>query len=354
MFGDIEQEKEKRIATVREALAGATELTDADKTALIQSNFMEFSRVITAHRGHKASRKLESLTVARAQFDMACATILEILDEFHVFSDGPGFQSPDNRVPFNRIIDRMRKELFTFSDLAHSVQDHARRVDKVWSSPGYSAKLAEHFGSDRLHNFVIVVRNALHHLHVFDAEWALRWNDAGEKSAHFNLKKFELLEDHDDWGAAKPWLEAAPAEIDVRALVTDYRARHAAFYDWYLGWCAANMPAEVAEYRALKLGHRQHLLRMEWNFLLREFLKRSVDPMAYLARFLTSKQVAEAKRLPPKSQALVEFVIECVDETGGCTPELREMAYKLFDVPGAQGATQAGLRQHQAGADPWR
>jgi len=335
MYGDTEREKEERIATVREALAGAVELSDADKTALIQSNFMEFPRVITAHRGHKASGKLESLTVARAQFDMACATILEILDEFHVFSDGPGFHSPDNRAPFNRIIDRMRKELFTFSDLAHSVQDHARRVDKVWSSPDYAAKLAEHFGSDRLHNFVIALRNALHHLHVFDAEWALRWNDAGDKSAHFSLKKFELLNDHDDWGSAKPWLEAAPAEIDVRALVTDYRARHAAFYDWYLGWCAANMPAEVAEYRAVKLGHRQHLLRMEWNFFLREFLKRGVDPMAYLARFLTSEQVAEAQQLPPKSQALADFVIECVDETGGCTPELREMAYKLFDVPGA-------------------
>ena len=335
MYGDTEQKKEECIAAVRETLAGATELSDADKTALIQLNFMEFPRVITAHHGHKASAKLESLTVARAQFDMACATILEILDEFHAFSEGPGFHSPDNRATFNRIVARMRKELFTFSDLAHSVQDHARRVDKVWSSPDYAAKLIVHFGPDRLHNFVIALRNALHHVHVFDAEWVLRWNGAGEKSAHFNLKKFELLDEHSDWGAAKPWLETAPAEIDVRALVTDYRARHAAFYDWYLGWCAANMPAEVAEYRALKLGHRQHLLRMEWDFLLREFLKRGVDPMAHLARFLTSEQAAEAQRLPPKSQTLADFVIECIDETGGCTPKLREMAYKLFDVPGA-------------------
>ena len=335
MYGDTEQEKEERVATVREALAGAAELSDADRTALIRLNFTEFPRVITAHRGHKASGKLQSLTVARTQFDMASATILEILNEFHVFSDSPRFQSPDNRAPFNRIIERMRKELFTFSNLAHSVQDHARQVDKVWSSPDYSAKLTEYFGSDRLHNFVIALRNALHHLHVFDAEWALRWNDAGEKSAHFNLKKFELLNDHDDWGATKPWLEVAPMEIDVRALVTDYHGRHAAFYDWYLGWCAANMPAEVAEYRALKLGHRQHLLRMEWNFFLREFLKRGVNPMAYLARFLTSEQVTEAQRLPPKSQAMADFVIECVDETDGCTPELRDMAYKLFDVPGA-------------------
>lgn len=335
MYGDTKQEKDERIADIRDALAAASELSEADNAALIGLNFTEFPRVISAHRGHKSSGKLESLTVARAQFDMACATIVDILDEFHSFSDGPGFHSPDNRVRFSRIIDRMRKELFTFSDLAHSVQDHARRVDKVWASPDYAAKLVEHFGIDRLHNFIIALRNALHHLHVFDAEWALRWNEAGEKSAHFNLKKVELLDDHDDWGAAKPWLESAPDEIDVRALVTDYWTRHAAFYDWYLVWCADHMPSEVAEYRALKLGHRRHLLQMEWRFALREFLRRGVDPMAHLGKFLTSEQVAEAQLLPPKSQALADSVIGCVDETGGCTPELREMAYKLFDVPGA-------------------
>lgn len=335
MYGETQAQKEKRIADIRAALADGATLSETDKKALIGLNFTEFPRVVTAHPGHRSSSKLESLTVAREMFQMACTDLLAILDEFHAFSDTPAFHSPDGRAQFNLLIARLRKELFTFSDLAHSVQDHCRRVQEIWNAPDFRAQLMRYFGDDRLHEFVIALRTALHHLHVFDAEWELRWGETEAKTSHFNLKKEELLNDHDGWGRGKPWLDAAPGKIDVRSLVTSYQARHTAFYNWYLGWTGAHLPADVAEYRELKLEQRRSLARMQWDFLVRQFLKRGVDPMEHLHKYLTADQAAKASQLPPKSQELADFVIACVDSTGGCTPELREMGYKLFDVPGA-------------------
>lgn len=74
---------------------------------------------------------------------------------------------------------------------------------------------------------------------------------------------------------------------------------------------------------------------MQWNFLLGEFLKHGVNPMEHLHKYLTSHQIVQATKLPPNSRQIADFTITCVDTTGGCTPELREMVYKLFDVPGA-------------------
>jgi hypothetical protein len=336
MHDETKAQKEKRIADFRAALVGGAKLTEADKKALIGLNFTEFPRVITAHPGHRSSCKLVSLTVAREQFEMSWADLVIILDEFHAFSDAPAFHSPDGQPHLNLIIARLRKELFTFLGLAHSIQDHCRRVQLIWNAPNFSAQLAHYFGSDGLHDFVIKLRRALHHLQVFDTEWQLRWGETGEKTSHINFDKEELLNDHDDWGGGRLWLDAAPDEIDVRSLVSSYRTRHAAFYDWYLSWVATNIPDDVAEYRDIKLQQRRSLARMNWSFLLPEFLKRHVDPMAHLHKYLTADQVAQAVELPLKSQDLADFVITCVDTTGGCTPELREMGYKLFDVPGAK------------------
>lgn len=336
MFESEEQRAERRIAALRSALAAGDAIEADDRLALSRLGFLEFPRVITAHPGHRASGKLESLTVARDQFEMAVVELLGIVDEFHAFADTPDFHEPDGRIAFERIVARLRKELFTFSDLAHSVQDHCRRVQEVWAAPDFRGRLGEHFGADGLHEFVIALRTALHHLHVFDAEWELRWAESGERSSHFNLKRRELLEDHEGWGRGRPWLDAAPEKIDVRSLVSAYAARHRSFYDWYLGWAGTNLPAAVEEYRGIRLEHRRGLARMHWNFLLREFLKRGVDPMEHLHKFLTSEEVARARAMPPRSVELAEHAIACVDTTGGCTPELRAIGLALFGVPGAE------------------
>jgi hypothetical protein len=335
MWGETEAQRATRMTEIREALAVTETLSDADRKALLGLGFLEFPKVITAHQGHRGSVKVDSLLVARRQFGMASDTLIALLDRFHDFSGTDAFHERRGRPAFERLLDEIQKELFAFSTLAHSVVDHCRSVQKLWNASDFDAQRESHFGSDGLHAFVTELRNALHHRRVFEAEWALRWDKAGEKSSHITLDKAELL-DGMEWSvAAKTWLATAGDAIDVRALTTTYRARSDGFYAWYLDWCDKNLPAQIADYRELRRAQKAGLAQSHWNFMLREFLKRSVDPVPYLERYLSEEDHAKALSLPPHSTELVDYVIACIDDYGGCTDELREMAYKLFAVPGA-------------------
>ncbi len=335
MWGETEAERATRVAEIREALAATETLSDNDRKVLLSLGFLEFPKVITAHQGHRGSVKLDSLAVARRQFGMACDALIALLDRFHDFSGTDAFHERRGRPAFDRLLDEIQKELFAFSTLAHSVVDHCRIVQKLWKAPDFDAQRKAHFGSDGLHEFVTELRNALHHRRIFETEWALRWDRAGEKSSHITFDKAELLDGMDWTVPARAWLAAADDTIDVRALTTAYRARSDAFYVWYLNWCDRNLPPQVADYRELRRAQKAELARSHWNFMLREFIKRDVDPMAYLERYLSEEAHAKALTLPPHSIALVDYVIGCVDDYDGCTNELREMAYKLFAVPGA-------------------
>lgn len=329
---DTKAERAKRIDAARARFAKIETLTEDDRKALFSFNFLDFPKVATALPGFEGDSKLESLLIARRQFEMACDTLLELLDDFHAFSDTPDFHHRSARHRFDLLIDRIRKELFTVSTLAHSVQDHCRRVRSAWNPTDFTDRLAACFGDDGLHDFVIALRNGLHHQRIFDAEWALRWSESGEKSSHINLKRDELVNEGGDWAKGRRWLDNAPEEIDVRSLITEYRARAAAFYDWLLGWCDLNVPPKVAEYREMCRRQKAWIARSQWSLALQIMVGKGVDPMPHLPEYLTAEELDHAMMLPPRSHALADFVIGCLDVYGGCDDMIRRNAYKLFGV----------------------
>jgi hypothetical protein len=126
---------------------------------------------------------------------------------------------------------------------------------------------------------------------VFDAEWALRWSESGDRSSHINLKRNELLQKGGNWAKGRTWLENAPEEIDARSLVAHYRAQTAKFYDWFLPWCESNVPALVVEYREVRRQHGAWIARSQWSLALDMFVARGVDPMPYLPDYLTADEL---------------------------------------------------------------
>ena len=54
--------------------------------------------------------------------------------------------------------------------------------------------------------------------------------------------------------------------------------------------------------------------------------------MPHLPEYLTAEELDHAMKLPPRSQALADFVIACLDAYGGCDDAIRRNAYKLFGV----------------------
>lgn len=172
--------------------------------------------------------------------------------------------------------------------------------------PIFRERLIASFGVDGLHDFVIALRNGLHHQRVFDAEWALRWSESGDRSSHINLKRNELLQKGGNWAKGRTWLENAPEEIDARSLVAHYPAQTAKFYDWFLPWCESNVPAPVVEYREVRRQHGAWIARRQWSLALDMFVARGVDPMPYLPDYLTADELAVAIMLPAHSAELAD------------------------------------------------
>lgn len=323
----------KRVETVRAFLEEGTKLSDEDRRFIEHLSFTEFPEAITAHHGHAGAVKFASLKSALRLFRASSAALIALLDEFHEFSGAPEFNYPASQGQVDEIETRILKEVFTFSELAHSIQDHCRRVQKVWKVADFQPKLVSHFGADGLHDFILSLRGAVHHITMFEADWELRWNDANERSSHYVLRKKELLEDCEKWDKGESYLAKAPEKIDVRSLVDDYIARHAGFYAWFVPWCEEHPPGEVAEYEALNIAHRRHIVRMEYRFFVQELVKRKIDPMPHLHKYLAPADFAQASALPLHSAELADFVIERYDQHGACDTELRALVYQLFGVP---------------------
>ena len=108
--------------------------------------------------------------------------------------------------------------------------------------------------------------------------------------------------------------------------------RHVAFYSG-LRLSDADPLAEVTDYRRCWNAQRRRSARMTWNLFTSEFLKRNIDPYAYLEHYLTPSEL-EAARLPPqRSREQVDFIIEAADEFSACDDNLRVAIYRVFAVP---------------------
>jgi hypothetical protein len=143
-----------------------------------------------------------------------------------------------------------------------------------------------------------------------------------------------------DWNAgARRYLAARNKDVDIGELAPLYHRRVHDFYDTLLDETDKSPPAEVADYRRCWNAHRQRGARLMWGFLLAQYLTCGLDPYNYLDRYLTPAELQAARKLPDRSRAQVDFIIQSVDEFSACDERLRLMIYRLFGVPDHQAAT---------------
>lgn len=89
-------------------------------------------------------------------------------------------------------------------------------VRKLWEPFNTSARLAECFGNDGLHDFICNLRNALHHCSMIEADWHITQNVGKDTICRFTFEKEELLSGYDSWNVgARHYLDNASRRIDV-------------------------------------------------------------------------------------------------------------------------------------------
>jgi len=327
-----QERKHRQKELIRHALSVSPIPVADDLRNAVATLFVTDARdVLRAHPGFDLEDKLRSIRTTLQLFDQAFADLLDALAAFDAFSRRPEFSYRSQRAEHDLIERRIRKEIFAFSELAHSLQDHSRHVKSRWEASVTAQRIAACFGDDGLHDFVCGLRTVLHHLLMLDASWEIRGSGA-EATSHYLFKTHDLLD------AAKRkkklnsdalrYLASCDENIDIGELAPIYHRRVHNFYDPLL----ANPPAEVADYRRCWNAHRQRSARTIWAFMLSEFQSHGVDPYSYLDRFLTPAEIETARRLPHRSQEQVDFIISSIDEFSACDEALRRTVYQLFGV----------------------
>jgi hypothetical protein len=171
--------KSEALKAIGELLQSSNAPVDATlRRRLVWLFITDFMEVMKSHQGYNLELKHRSLQTTfnlflRAKVDLVCA-----LDEFDRLSRSGEFL-PRTNTARTSIQDKIRKELYCFSSLAHSLQDHCRRLSHDWNGFYVRAALAKHFGDDGLHDFICGLRSALHHRQMAEAVPSRSWLELG-------------------------------------------------------------------------------------------------------------------------------------------------------------------------------
>lgn len=326
--------KNERKAQLCADVAMATELiSDTLLGGLCNLFITDFVDVIRQHPGFALEDKRRSLQTTLTLFEKSRADVIAALDDFDTFRKSGCFHWRAKRVQRVAIETSIRKEIYCFASLAHSLEDHCRQITKHdWSPPDLLTCREKYFGVDGFHDFVCGLRVALHHRNMVEAEWLIK-GSGEEATGHYTFDKRELLSVSNSWRLAGiAYLESADKTIDVRHLINEYSPRVLAFYKWFFSEFESQQFWAVKDFRRCWSQKMSLSAAQEWRLLLTMLLsaKAPIDPYKYLDQYLTKDEIDDAMRYPIHSKEQVDYIISVLDERNACTDEIREMAYKLF------------------------
>lgn len=330
---DKRQKLERRAAVEKALEFGPIPVPQDTVDALCNLFITDAIEALRKHPGFEFEEKIRSLRTTLKLFERATADLATALTDFQSFSESSEGQYPSGLPRTDELESRVRKEIFAFCALAHSLQDHCRRVRSIWEPADFADRMHAHFGMDGLHDFICGIRTALHHVSMIEADWSVQ-HQGTETSSQFTLSKIELQGVLDNWSkSALGYLDRAPEKIDIGELGQQYASRVGAFYSPYLDDLEQNLPANVHDYRRCWRTKRAHDHLSTWKFFVQMFLQNNVDPLQHLHKFLKPDDLQRAQNFPSRSREQVDFVVSVPDTYGTCDDEMRKLAYQLFLVP---------------------
>ncbi len=316
-------------------------------------------QILRSHPGHHLVSLRRSHQVSLSIFETAANHLVTAITDFEqeAVRDNSTIFRRECDAQLKRIEENIQKEMFSVTAAAHSLVDHTRRL--VAKIP--VAEFAEHrlilFGDDGLHEFVIGLRTLLHHLQIV-AAGAQTIQSAAGRSATFVLSRSALanaIEDHGGSFSAgqstkiQSFIAGAPAHIDLRKLVEDYRDRALAFNQWLSKEIKTATPVEMSDYDRCRLEQKREGARLSWNALMGNWLKNwpaPPDPHKHLSKFLSENEIEAVYKLPRNSKEQVDLVIRFMDIDEAADDNIRNQAYELFERSpplDLQGSATSGI-----------
>jgi len=331
---------------LRQAVARSTPPLTADLVqALIHLNDRYTREIMREHKGFTLAERRTSYLTSLAIMEQCLQDLLAEICAFEAaaLTEDSTLFDRNGDADLKRFERAIQKELFATANAAASLVDHARRVDKCQPIPNYKTKQIECFGTDGLHDFVIALRVMLHHLHIVEAGWNMTTSfSEGTKTASFTISRATIERviasspdrfDRPADAAMKTYVQAAPEQIDLRAVFLDYRARMARFHAWMKNVLESESLIALRDYDFVLREKVKSDKRMFWKAMMGNWLnwKKSPDPHNHIARYLTPEQLTEVYALPRNSKEQVDLVLRYGDKDGIVDDALRKQAYELFE-----------------------
>lgn len=301
--------------------------------------------IMRSHEGYRLAGKRDSYRTSLDILRRSLRCLLDMISSFgaEALAEETNLFGPLGGERLGEIKLDIQKELFTCTNAAVSLVDHARRIVEKVSLPDYDSRRRECFGTDGLHELVVSLRVLLHHLHVVDAGWNLTSDyRSGTKTASFVLDKEALgriiaenkkgLTSAQSIGATA-YIDAQPSSIDLRQIFADYAARVDRFNDWLTSELQSESIVVLRDYDSIIQEKALRDRRMMYHALLGNWLRnweRPPDPHNHLIHWLTAEQLEAVYKLPRNSREQVNLVISYADQEGVVDDYLREEIYELF------------------------
>ncbi len=292
---------------------------------------LDFPNVISSHPGFVLDRKTKSLWAALETFRLAYADLqINLRNSAHTTRR----IGPTERIKSSeRIVASVVKEIFALCSAASALKAHARRVRNLVPENEFHSQLGKSFDRGQ-HEFVIALRNVLTHEMFVEADWKITYHfgtDA-KKVTTFEFSSEQLTAAANFNEEAKSYMRRCGRTINVDTLFAEYTARVMAFYKWLRERIESQLPAEVMDYRRCVVAHKAHMARIHWRLILRHVVDRGLDPYQYLDKYMECEELDEIKRLPHRSSAQVNRIIQIIDTDQACDEELRDLVFRLFRV----------------------
>ena len=182
--------------------------------------------------------------------------VTKLLDLMTVDPRGDALGNVSNRARLDAAMEEVLRLLHNFVAAAKSLVDHSRTLyrdlyEKTGLFPDYTTEAKSRFEEESLVQFVNGLRQFAQHYRLPALSYVTNFHVERGLQKKLVLQKANLVE-FSGWNApAKKYLDAAPAQIDIREVVDAYEVAVGAFYKWMEGRLkeihAADMAAVTAK-----------------------------------------------------------------------------------------------------------
>lgn len=259
--------------------------------------------ILQEHRGFILQERIDAVNKARQVFNRAVDDLLAIREQMAA-ADAAGRLSDRSVGDHLEAINiSAQKEMFAAASAAHSLVEHSRRLNKALHVEGYKERIS-YIAEDPQHNFMMCMRNNIHHFFVVDAGYQLitKWTDEGKKHSYsaiihkHQLKRIESI-NRDKWNAAaRQYIEKQDKTIDLLSLFQTYRHKINDIHMWWKEEIEKNAPEELIDFRNVTWLLERIRKIVLLKVILENLVTKNVNPYEYWAEYLTETELRELEK----------------------------------------------------------